>query len=79
MLELKGRLFYPETRFYYEEYILARYCIKNNIKTIYNPDIKVLHNSGGATKKTYTQELARCKFIIKNTIASGKIYKKYYK
>lgn len=78
LLESKERMFYPETRFYYEEYILARYCNKNGIKSIYSPNIKVIHNSGGATKKTHTEELERCKFVIKNTIAAGKIYRRYY-
>lgn len=75
--EEKGAVFSPETDFYYEEFILYRYCIRKSANIIYTPDIYVEHNSGSATQKTYSQYRDRCKFIIENTIKGASIYRKY--
>lgn len=75
----KGKLFYPETFFYYEEYILKLYCEKTNKLMVYNPSLKVIHNSGQATKKSFSEEFQRDLFIVKNTINSAKIYRQYQK
>lgn len=75
--EEKGTIFFPETDFYYEEFILYRYCIRKSANIIYSPDICVEHNSGSATQKMYSQYRDRCRFIIENTIKGARIYRKY--
>lgn len=75
----KKILFYPETDFYYEEYILHLYCTQESKLTVYNPQIKIIHNSGAATQKSYSRELERDIFVIKNTVEAAKICKDYSK
>ena len=48
LLKKKSVVFSPETFFYYEEYILADWCLKNNEKMVYQPAIKVKHYHGMA-------------------------------
>ena len=71
------KMFWPETNFYYEEYILYERCKNNNYTIIYNPDIKVIHGDGVSTKSTSKNDKARLRFIMKNTYESARIYKKY--
>lgn len=70
----QDRAFQPETRFYYEEYILAYQCKKNGYEMIYDPDIKVWHETGAATKQTYQGKKKRMKFVMEQTLNSSKIY-----
>ena len=55
------KMFWPETNFYYEEYILYERCKNNNYTIIYNPDIKVIHGDGVSTKSTSKNDRKRCK------------------
>lgn len=43
-------LFWPETKFYYEEYILYERTLRENIKTVYSPDLQVYHLHEYATR-----------------------------
>ena len=75
LLKKKSVVFSPETFFYYEEYILADWCLKNNEKIVYQPAIKVKHYHGMATKtvgNAKQSELLR----MKNIYNSSKIYYK---
>ena len=68
LLKKKSVVFSPETFFYYEEYILADWCLKNNEKMVYQPAIKVKHYHGMATKtvgNAKQSELFRMKNIYK--------------
>ncbi len=78
-LDKKVNLFYPETKFYYEEYILWLYCNSNKVEMAYIPELKVIHNSGGSTKRAYSEELQRDKFVIKNTIDAAKVCRDYHR
>ena len=75
--EKEEELFAPETRFYYEEYILHARCQSKGYHILYDPAIKVVHGDGKATKKRSGNERARIKFMLKNTLESAKVYRKY--
>lgn len=68
---------FPETDFYYEEYILHYRCKKSGYKIVYDPRVIVLHGDGIATKKSTGEEKKKARFIMENTLRSAKIYKCY--
>lgn len=70
------RAFWPETQFFYEEYLLAYRCQKNNYSIIYDPSMVVIHESGAVTKKSYKTERKRLQFMLQRTLEACKIYKK---
>lgn len=67
--------FTPETEFYYEEYILSYRCEKAGYQIVYNPSLRVLHESGIATKKRNSSERKRLHFIIKRTLDACEVYR----
>lgn len=69
--------FTPETQFYYEEYLLTRRCQYKGYHTLYDPSLKVLHESGAATRATFRQERRRIRFLLERTAEAGKIYLDY--
>ena len=73
-LEMEDKAFEPETKFYYEEYMLALRCHKQKYLSIYDPKLKVVHETGEATKKSLKSQYKRTKFIMQNTLDSCKIY-----
>lgn len=75
LLKKKSVVFSPETFFYYEEYILADWCLKNNEKMVYQPAIKVKHYHGMATKTVGNAKQSEL-FRMKNIHNSSKIYYK---
>ena len=75
LLKKKSVVFSPETFFYYEEYILADWCLKNNEKMVYQPAIKVKHYHGMATKTVGNAKQSEL-FRMKNIYSSSKIYYK---
>ena len=75
LLKKKSVVFSPETFFYYEEYILADWCLKNNEKMVYHPAIKVKHYHGMATKTVGNAKQSEL-FRMKNIYNSSKIYYK---
>lgn len=68
------KAFFPETPFYYEEYILGKRCKDNNYNVLYCPELIVKHESGSATKKNFSQEKNRLKFVMEMTLKSSSIY-----
>lgn len=66
--------FYPETEFFYEEYILACRCERLGLKVVYDPTIKIRHESGAATKKSHKDMKKRVQFILSNTMKSCQVY-----
>lgn len=75
LFKKKSVVFSPETFFYYEEYILADWCLKNNEKMVYQPAIKVKHYHGMATKTVGNAKQSEL-FRMKNIYNSSKIYYK---
>jgi len=75
----KGKVFLPETFFYYEEFIQTVYCRKNNKVIIYNPDIKVIHKDGASLSRDSKAMYFRSKYIVSNTQKAAKVYRDYLK
>ncbi len=73
-VEKEDLAFSPETRFYYEEYILAKRCEKNGYKIVYDPSMMVLHESGAATKNGFHNEKKRWKFVMERTAQACEVY-----
>lgn len=71
------KAFEPETRFYYEEYILALRCQRKGYETVYNPEMKILHESGVATKESYIYEKKRLAFMMMRITESCRVYLQY--
>ena len=61
------------TFLYYEEPLLYIRLRKNNMKSVYNPNIKIFHNEGVATNKTIKNKRNKVDFILKNEISSLKV------
>ena len=74
-VEEKGKVFAPETFFYYEEFIQAVYCFKKNKTVVYNPDIKVIHMDGQATIQECDDGYKKNKYILRNILAAAKVYR----
>lgn len=68
--------FTPETNFFYEEYILTSRCRKNSYRIVYDPALKVYHESGAATKTTFGSERKRMRFMLKRTADAAEVYLK---
>ena len=66
--------FYPETDFFYEEYILAYQCELLGLKMVYDPVIRVRHESGAAIKQSYKDKKQKIKFILSNTMKGCQTY-----
>lgn len=66
--------FTPETNFFYEEYILANRCRKKSYGTVYDPALKVYHESGAATKTTFGSERKRMRFMLERTAEAAEVY-----
>ena len=66
--------FDPETQFYYEEYLLALRCQRKGYQICYVPSLRVLHESGEATRQSAHSKRARMRFQLENTEASCRIY-----
>lgn len=73
----ENRAFFPETSFYYEEYLLACRCKKMNYDILYTPELKVYHESGTATKKSYGSERKRLKFVMQKMADACAVYLSY--
>ena len=66
--------FTPETRFYYEEYILANRCRKKGYHIHYIPTMKVWHESGKATEVSYRKEKEKLRFVMERTAEACEVY-----
>ncbi len=62
-IKVKPNGLFDKTFMYFECEILDYECHKFNLKTVYNPDIKVLHHHSISSQKTYSSELKREKFV----------------
>ena len=71
--------FYPGTFMYGEESLLIYYIINNNYKTIYCPDLEIVHLEDISTKSRFKNKRNRCLFQLKHSIESHKILLKYIK
>lgn len=72
---LRDKLYYPETFFYYEEDILARFCLDNGLKVMYHPGILVNHLESASTAAAHSKLKQNMKFKLENKVAGGSIYR----
>lgn len=61
------------TFLYFEEQLLYLRLKKNNLKSIYNPNLVVFHNEGMSTNKKVKNKRERFNFVLKHEINSLKI------
>lgn len=74
---IRNKIFEPETRFYYEEYIQTLWCIRNNKKIVYKPDMLVYHMEGSATNTVSTKKKENIRFRMYNILQAAKIYRNF--
>lgn len=74
-IEKEDKAFYPETEFYYEEYILHERCHKKGMSIIYDPSMWILHGDGLATKRKTRDEKNKIRFMLENIRDSAIIYR----
>ena len=65
--------FYPGTFMYNEESILYYIVRRDNLKTLYTPDIKVYHKEDATTDVIFKKSLKKRRFYYKNFIKSGEV------
>lgn len=71
-------VFMPETKFYFEELILAQRCKALNLKTLYTPELKIIHYHGASTHKASKNLREYILFTINQTLESFSVYKDFY-
>ena len=76
---LREKLYCPETFFYYEEDILARFCLDHGLKVMYHPDVQVYHLESASTAVAHSKLKQNMKFKLENKVAGGSVYRDYLK
>ena len=71
------KAFWPETRFFYEEYILAKRCQDKGYETIYEPAVQVIHESGAATQLSSRTVRNRIRFQVERIAEASEVYLNY--
>lgn len=67
---------YPETFLYCEESILKFICDRDGMKTVYIPQIQILHKEGVSTNNIFSSDRKKEIFIMENVVSSReKMYK----
>lgn len=72
---LRDKLYYPETFFYYEEDILARFCLDHGLKVMYHPGVQVYHLESASTAVAHSKLKQNMKFKLENKVAGGSVYR----
>ena len=75
----EDKAFWPETKFFYEEYILTQRCLKHGYTTVYEPGLQVLHESGAATRYSYRNERERLRFRMERMAEACEAYLRFIK
>ena len=70
-----NNIFYPETFLYVEEDILYHRVLKDNLVSLYHPELKIFHKEDVSTDAMLFSSNQKKKFIIKNIIKSLEIYR----
>jgi len=78
-IQAEENAFWPETSFYYEEYLLMLRCISKGYKTVYDPSMKVLHESGTSTERRTGSNRKKMRFVMRNTADACEIYLNEYR
>jgi GT2 family glycosyltransferase len=69
--------FYPETFLYSEEDILSYNRIKYNLKTVYNPKVRIIHKESVTINKINKNKLKSMVFKLRHNLRSLKIFYDY--
>lgn len=72
-LERESILFYPETKFYWEEVLLYLRAKRNGYKVVYNPEIRINHYQGKATASLNKSQQINM-FRNENLVLGAKLY-----
>lgn len=78
-IEKEDICFRNGTFLYMEEAILYLYVVKNNMKTVFLPDIKVFHKEDSSTNSLFKVTKEKREFVFDNMKKSIKVYIKYLK
>ncbi len=70
----REKVFWPETRFYYEENIMMLWCRAHHKKVLYEPSLRVHHMEGRATGTVGAKERERIRFRMKNIAEAAGVY-----
>lgn len=62
-IKQRNKAFFEGTFMYYESEILDYECQKEGLKTMYTPEIQVLHNHNVSTKATFKSNIKRTEFM----------------
>lgn len=73
----KAVLFSPETKFYYEEFILTLWCRRHGRKIVYQPELQVWHQAGKATETIANCLKEQIRFLMENILNAAKVYRNY--
>lgn len=71
--------FRPETKFYYEEYILTLRCRRHQKKIAYQPELQVWHQEGKTIETIGDGLKEQFRFRMENILNAAKIYRKFLK
>ncbi|MCD7819574.1 MAG: glycosyltransferase [Lachnospiraceae bacterium] len=78
-VQKEEKAFCPETKFFYEEYILALRCQKKGYRIVYDPSMTINHETGAATKQSFRGKRKRLRFVLERTVDACEIYMKFLK
>ncbi len=78
-MELRDKLYDPETFFYYEEDILTRYCLDHGLKVMYHPGVQVSHLESASTAMAHSRLKQNMRFKLENKVAGGTVYQNMLK
>ena len=73
----KAVVFQPETKFYYEEFILTSWCRRHGRKIVYQPKLQVWHQEGKATETTGNCLKEQFRFLMENILNAAKVYREF--
>ena len=76
-IKFENVAFEPDTKFYFEEMLLASKCLLKNYSTLYTPSLKIIHNHGLATKFKFKSYKEYRYNEVNMMLSALKIYKEY--
>lgn len=65
--------FDPRTFMYKEEQLLYWHMYRKHLKSVYNPEIVVLHNEGASTNESTKNSTGKLQFLYKNQLVSSRV------
>lgn len=78
-VQKEGVAFRPGTFLYLEESILFLYCKQKKYKTLFCPQLRVLHKEDSSTNSLFESSKGKREFVFKNMIQSFKVLYRYQK